>query len=75
MFSGVSPSASGVGEGGESVAERTITTNLVVVGAEEYVSAIERVTQALRAANEAKKEFDDLFGKASNCAEDYISSN
>ena len=46
------------------MAERIIATKIVVTGAEEYISAMESVTSALKAANEAKKEFDALFGKA-----------
>ena len=52
------------------MAQRTIETNLVVIGAEEYISTMEKITAALREASEAKKEFDALFWKASNRADD-----
>lgn len=46
------------------MAERTLQTNMVITGADEYIAAIKRVTAAVREAIEAKKEFDALYGKA-----------
>lgn len=43
------------------MAERTIETKMKLTGEEEYVAGIERITKALKAASEAKREFDDLF--------------
>lgn len=51
------------------MAERTIQTNMVVTGAEEYISTMEKITAALREAIETKKEFDALFGKAPDSTE------
>lgn len=51
------------------MAERTIQTNMVVTGAEEYISTVGKVTAAPREACKAKKEFDVLFGKAPDSTE------
>lgn len=51
-------------KGVRGMAERTIKTNLVLTGEDEYIASMEKLTAALRAASEAKKEFDALFGKA-----------
>ena len=51
------------------MAERTITTKLELVGADDYVAGVERVTAALKAASEAKKEFDALFTKVPNSSD------
>lgn len=48
------------------MAERTIQTNIVVTGAEEATAAYKKLSAAIRAASEAKKEFDALFGNTSN---------
>ncbi len=57
------------------MAERTVTTKMVIEGAEEYISTMEKITAALRAASQAKKEFDALFNKASNSTDNYTSSS
>jgi len=57
-------------KGGVGVAERTIKTKVELVGADDYVAGMERITAAIKAASEAKKEFDALFAKASNSGED-----
>ena len=57
------------GRGVNSMAERTITTKLELVGADDYVAGVERVTAALKAASEAKKEFDALFTKVPNSSD------
>lgn len=48
------------------MAERTITTKMELIGMEEYIAGINRITEALKAAGEAKKEFDALFAKTPN---------
>lgn len=52
------------------MAERTITTKLELVGVDDYVAGVERITAAFRAASEAKKEFDALFTKTSNSTDE-----
>lgn len=51
------------------MAERTIKTVMQLIGEDEYVAGIEKITVALRNASEAKKEFDALFEKAPNSLE------
>lgn len=48
------------------MAEREIATKIKLVGADEYVAAMERITAAIKAASEAKREFDALFAKELN---------
>ena len=51
------------------MAERTIKTKMQLIGGDEYVAGIEKITAALRKASEAKKEFDDLFAEAPDFSE------
>ena len=48
------------------MAERKVVTKLELVGEDDYVAGVERITAALKAASEAKREFDALFVKAPN---------
>lgn len=48
------------------MAERTMATKVELIGVDEYVAGMERITAAIRAASEAKKEFDALSIKAPN---------
>lgn len=51
------------------MAKRTIATKVELVGVDEYVAGMERIAAAIRAASEAKKEFDALSMKAPNSGE------
>ena len=48
------------------MAERTVSTKVELIGVDEYVAGMERIAAAIRAASEAKKEFDALSTKAPN---------
>lgn len=43
-----------------------MATKVELIGVDEYVAGMERITAAIRAASEAKKEFDALPIKAPN---------
>ena len=51
------------------MAERMIKTKMQLIGGDEYVAGIEKITAALRKASEAKKEFDALFAETPNSLE------
>lgn len=51
------------------MAERIIITKMQLIGGDEYVAGIEKITAALRKASEAKKEFDALFAETPDFSE------
>lgn len=51
------------------MAERTIITKMELIGVDDYVMGMERITAAIKAASEAKKEFDALLAKTPNSGE------
>lgn len=57
------------------MAERNLITKIVVTGEDIAIEKLTRLTAALRDASEAKKEFDSLFGNASNSMENQSSSS
>lgn len=57
------------------MADRNLITNIVVTGEDIAIEKLTKLTVALNEASKAKKEFDALFGNASNSNEGQSSSS